>query len=154
MKQILTILVFLIGISTGFSQTYNTLDECSFSVNLPTSFQSVLVYSSPDYCDYETSVDNVKIIEFTSLNISRFSSDGVVDLYAKAIESTEIKISYKIQKNNWFIISGTDSIGNIVYWKRVVGDNFVSDLYIEYNDANKDDIEPYIGEIARSFNSL
>jgi len=153
MKQ-LTILIFILGISTAFSQTYKVFDECSFSVNLPTTFESVLVDSSPDYCDYETSIGSVKIIEFTSLNISRFEIDNISDLYARAVEGTKLNVSYKIQKSNWFIISGTNLDGNIVYWKRVVGDNFISDLYIEYNNSQRNIIEPYLGEISRSFKSL
>jgi len=150
--------LFMVAIAIGISpfsnsQTYKTVGDL-FTAKIPSTFVCDKLDSSPDYSRYQSSSKGIKMIEFNSLNISRFESSDAQHLYNQAVKSSSLKISYKIQKSNWFIISGTKENGNIVYWKRVVGDNFISDLYIEYNSSNKNIIEPYIGEISRSFTSL
>ena len=153
MKKLISI-IFIVIANIGLAQTsYKLLDECSFSVMIPTSFKITLLDSSPDYCDYEVSKESLKI-ELNSLNTSRFEYVEIQSLYQEAVKNSKIKISYKVQKSNWFIISGTKDNGNIVYWKRVVGDNFISDLYIEYNSIQKHLIEPHISKMSSSFKSL
>ena len=153
LKLLIISLVFGISFFSN-SQTYKTIDGSMFSAKIPTTFVFDEIDSNPDYCNYESSSAGIKLIEFNSLNKYRFELDNIEDLYAEAVKNSKLKISYTIQKYNWFIISGTNSNGNIVYWKRVIGDNFVSDLYIEYSSANKSSIEKHIGEISRSFISL
>ncbi len=133
-------------------------NPCTFSIELPITMKLSKMYSdsSPDYCDYEVKLnDGFVIMELHSLIIGRFDIDnsGIKGLFNKAIKSTEINITYKIQRSNWFVISGTKENGNIVYWKRVVGANFVSDLHIEYPTKRKAQIEKYIASIAESFKS-
>jgi len=83
------------------------------------------------------------------LNITQFN-----ELYNIALESSDLNITYKIVASDYFVISGLKKEnGNIVYWKRVLGINFVSDLHIEYNQAKKSAIEKHIGRISKSFTS-
>ena len=59
-----------------------------------------------------------------------------------------------MKSTNYFVISGVDNkSGNIIYWKRVVGDNFISDLRFDYPFSLKKEVEPFIGKIAKSFES-
>jgi hypothetical protein len=75
-------------------------------------------------------------------------------LYTNAIKKSELEISYKTQKGNWFVISGINKDnGNIVYWKRVSGNNFISDIHIEYPKGRESEISPYIAKISNSFTS-
>jgi len=163
--------IFIVIVNLGLTQSsYKLLDDCYFSVMIPTSLEVKFVDSSPEFCDYELIREKITI-QIKSLNISHFDPDEAQSLYQEPKENSDIlisapslyqeaqknsgiKISYKIQKYNWFIISGTDNNGNIVYWKRVVGDNFISDLYIEYDVSKKDIIEPHISKMSSSFKSL
>ena len=56
--------------------------------------------------------------------------------------------------SDYFVISGINNEnGNIVYWKRVLGRSYVSDLHIEYNQTRKSTIENHIARISKSFTS-
>ncbi len=125
------------------------------TIKLPSNFEMKKSSpSSPDFSDYTvTIVDEFEPIEIHSLNKSRFDAIYIKDFYVRAIKKSELNITYKIQRNNWFIISGVKSNGNIVYWKRVLGANFISDLYISYPPNRKSLIEPYIATISNSFKS-
>jgi hypothetical protein len=136
---------------------YKKYTPCTFSVELPTTMEMYKMYedSSPDYCDYEVKLkDGTVIMEIHSLIKSRFEYTSMEDLYAKALLSSELTITYKKLNSNYFVISGLDKKnGNIVYWKRVLGENFISDMRIEYDNSRKNDIEPFIEKISKSFTS-
>ena len=83
-----------------------------------------------------------------------FNYDKIEDFYHEALESSKLNIQYKMMGTDYFVISGiNEDNGNIIYWKRVLGENFVSDLHIEYNQSRKQTIEKYIGRISKSFKS-
>lgn len=130
---------------------------CSFSVSLPLHFnlQPMEEEDNLDYCDYTVKTkDGFEIIELHSLISSRFDMSSIKELYQAAINESKLDISYKIQKGNWFVISGTNKEnGNIVYWKRVSGNHFISDLHIEYPKSRESEIAPYISPISNSFTS-
>ena len=136
---------------------YKSYSPCNISIRLPVNFKMRPMYeeTSPDYCDYTVSTaDGSELIELHSLLNSRFKYTDIKGLYDAAIENSELHITYKTKKANWFVISGIDKQnGNIVYWKRIAGENFISDLHIEYPFNRKSEIEPYIATISQSFKS-
>jgi hypothetical protein len=132
---------------------YTLYNPGMFAINLSSSFKIQKMYddNSPDFCDHSlVTQDGFEVIELHSLNKSRFEYEDIKNLYEAALLNSELHITYKIQKSNWFLISGKEK-DNIVYWKCVTGENFISDLHIEYPISRKSEIEPYIGQIARSF---
>lgn len=137
--------------------SYKSHSPCTFSVSLPSSFKLQAMYDdkSPDYCDYSVKTkDGFEIIQLHSLLSSRFEFSSIKELYEAAIKKSELDISYKTQKGNWFVISGTKKEnGNTVYWKRVSGNNFISDLHVEYPKSRESEIAPYIATISNSFTS-
>lgn len=142
--------------SSNENVQYKKYTPCSFTVSLPVHFKLVNEYPddvSPDNCDYIVKTKSgLKLIEIHSLLNSRFEFNTIQDLYKNAISKSKLNIVYKVQKGNWFVISGTEKTnGNIVYWKRVFGDNFISDLYIEYPKSQKKEIEPFLSKISTSF---
>jgi hypothetical protein len=145
---------------------YKSYSPCTFTVSLPENYKMKAMFSdrSLDYCDYSVSTnDGFEVLELHSLINSRcgystksnFMEENYInEAYNIEVKETKINISYKVQKDNWFVISGTrPGNGNIVYWKRVFGDNFVSDMCIEYPKSRESDIVPHIGKISRSFTS-
>ncbi|MBL0202166.1 MAG: hypothetical protein IPP81_19020 [Chitinophagaceae bacterium] len=137
--------------------SYKSHSPCTFSVNLPSNFKLQPMYDdkSPDYCDYSVKTkDGFEIIQLHSLLSSRFEFSSIKELYDAAIKKSELDICYKTQKGNWFVISGTKKEnGNTVYWKRVSGNNFISDLQVEYPKSRESEIAPYISTISNSFTS-
>lgn len=125
-----------------------------FDVDLPRSWKlSRLGEETLDYCDYEARLpDGFKVLDIYVLLNTRFGADNIRDLYEEALKLETLDISYKLQKENWFVISGIDKkTKNIVYWKRVFGDMYVGDLRFEYPKKKEAEIAPHIGSIAKSF---
>lgn len=159
MKQFtLTAIICLIPFF-GNSQIipFKRVNPCSFALDLPVGMKIKKMYedSRPDYCDYEVKLkDGYVVMELHSLNKSRFEENAIKGLYNEALKNSDLNITYKMLASNFFIISGINKAnGNIVYFKRVLGQNFVSDLQIEYNQTKKAAIEKYIGRISKSFTS-
>lgn len=152
MKNIIILLLTISIYSNAQTIKYN---PCSFSVELPSELKLSNKGATLDYCDYEvTSKDGLKLIEFHSMTLSRFELSTIKEFYLVAINNTQLDITYKTLTDNFFVLSGINKeTGKTFYWKRVVGDNFVSDLQIEYVQSQKNNIEPYIGKISKSFSS-
>jgi len=156
MKKTISFCLFTIMFQTGFGQQiqFKNYSLCSFSVSLPANMtlRKMDEDSSPDYCDYEVRTKSGILIELHSMTKQRMETDDLNDLYKEAIAHIDMDISYKTILKDFFVISGIDNRTNrIVYWKRVVGEQFVSDLRIEYDKSNKSAIERYIGKISSSF---
>jgi hypothetical protein len=138
--------------------TVEFLDQSSykFSVSLPISWNmEEMNEASLDYCNYEVTLpDGFKAIELHALTNSRFNWNNIQDLYNASLKAVEMDITYKTQKDNWFVISGIDKkTKHIVCWKRVLGEIYVSDLSIEYPKSREAEIAPFIGRISNSFTS-
>jgi hypothetical protein len=127
-----------------------------YTVSLPNSWKiEAMNEESLDYCNYEARLpDGTKILELNALLNTRFDTDNIQDLYNASLSKTELKVTYKLQKDNWFVISGVDKVTkNIVYCKRVLGEQFVSDLRFDYPKSKEAEVGPSIGRIAKSFDS-
>jgi hypothetical protein len=139
------------------SYEYRTYSPCSFTVKLPSNYSVRPMYSdrSNDYCDYVARTPaGYQIIELHSMLSSRFTTESISKLYYKALANDDYDITYKTQKQNWFVVSGYRvETGNVIYWKRVVGRLYISDLFIEYPERMASQIEPHIGVISNSFTS-
>lgn len=159
MKQFLTALMIFAIPFFGITQevAFKKITPCSFSIEIPVDMKIKKMFedSSLDYCDYEVLLkDGYSIMELHSLLNTRFDESTIDGFYQAALEGSKLKITYKMLGSNFFVISGINQEnGNIVYWKRVLGDNFVSDLHIEYSQARKPAIEQYIERISKSFTS-
>ena len=128
--------------------------RCSFKVSLPQSYLFKIDEedNNLDMCTATVSTsDGLQIIDIRSMNNARFETRNIKDSPKPKIPTLEV--THNTQKNNWFVISGYNNEGMIVYWKRVSGDNFISDLYMEYPQHRSSEINSKIGKIAGSFTS-
>ena len=159
MQKNLLLILFLVIIFLSNAQNtiFKKHNPCSFSVELPSDMKLSKMFSdeSLDFCDFEVKLkDGTVIMELHSLILSRCEFSTIKEFYEAALNNTELNVTYKTLSANFFVISGINKEnGKIIYWKRVVGDNFLSDLHIEYEESQKKKIEPYIGKISKSFNS-
>lgn len=143
----------------GWGQTnkFKGYQSAMFEIELPVDMRVSKMYSdvSSDYCDYSVRTSGgYTIMELHSLLKSRFLFSTIGEAYREAISSSNLNITYKMQSGNFFVISGYNpENGNIVYWKRILGNRFVSDMRIEYSQSRRDLIDTNIGRIAKSFRS-
>ena len=132
---------------------------CGFQIKLPSHFKMEPLFAegnSLDICDYSFGSSNNEDItgSISCSNKSRFDYSDIKELYAAGVKNTDFNVTHKTQKRNWFVLSGINrKNGNIVYWKRVEGDNYISDMRIEYPKAIADKITPRLNRIVDSFRS-
>lgn len=128
---------------------------CTFTIKLPSSFsfKPLEDEKSPDYCDYIAKTKSgIVVAECHSLTKGRFMSEDIKTLFIEGQKTEDLEITYKVQKDNWFVISGIiKSTKEVYYWKRSVGKYYISDLNIQYNKKDAKLIEPYMGKISSSF---
>lgn len=155
--KLLSILFFIPFLGNAQNTNFKRVKPCSFGIDLPVEMRLTKMYqeSSPDYCDYEVRLqDGSSVIELHSLLNSRFTLSNIREAYYSALKSSELDITYQFLGRDFFIISGMNpNNGKTVYWKRVWGSKFVSDLNIEYSPSKRGAIEKHIARISKSFTS-
>jgi hypothetical protein len=152
------LLLFCINfISSAQNSIFKKHSPCAFSIELPSEMKLSKMFSdeSLDFCDYEVKLkDGSIVMELHSLVLSRCEFTTIKEYYEAALKASVLNITYKVITGNFFVISGLNKDnGKIVYWKRVLGDNYLSDMRIEYSETQKKNIEPHIGKISKSFKS-
>lgn len=133
-----------------------TFSGTGFSVSLPTSLNITPRFDDKSTtCDYRVTNDKgVELLQLKSLLNSRFETTDIEELYQAALAQSNVDIAYQQQKSNWFVISGYDrNTGNVIYWRRAVGNRYISDLRMDYPKSSEADIYPYIASISKSFTS-
>ena len=159
MKILVLIISLTLTSVIGWAQAnqFKGYQSAMFEIELPIDMRVSKMYSdvSTDYCDYNVRTKSgIDIMELHSLLKSRFTFSTIGEAYREALSSTNLNITYKMQSGDFFVISGYNpNNGNIVYWKRIVGNRFVSDMRIEYSQSRRSLIESNIGRIAKSFRS-
>jgi hypothetical protein len=130
-----------------------------FSISLPKNFSISCVYgceqNTLDYADYKISyMDTLNFITTSSYNLGRTLCATPQECYEKQLFRWRktINITYKIQKNNWFVISGIGkNSGNIFYLKGYYGEKYFSILKMVYPQGLNNELEKNISEISKSF---
>jgi hypothetical protein len=140
--------------STGPAYTEHA--PCSFHVSLPETWKLEPfngVGNDGPACNYEALTEKGdKVLSVSSMKHAEFETNSMDSLYAMAIEYSKFPISSQSRNGNTFVLRGTNpETGNTVYWKRVVGKAFISDLYFDYPKNLEQDIAPYREKIAASF---
>ncbi|MBP6625684.1 MAG: hypothetical protein KA198_10965 [Chitinophagaceae bacterium] len=147
-----------IGIALlGFASKFTYHAPCSFSISLPSSWriQAMEEEHSIEYCDYFGMLSNGDtVLRIHSTTKGRFPFSTVQQAYQHALKNNKLRVSYRTQKNNWFVVSGQDpDTQHVVYWKTIVGPAYVSELIIDYPQIHKQKIESVLPTIADSFKS-
>ncbi len=130
-----------------------------FDVDMPPDFWISCVYgceeNTVDYADYKISYqDTLNYITTSSYNLGRTACSSVQECFEEQLLawSETINITYKLQKNNWFVISGIGkNSGNIFYLKGYYGVKYFSNIKFVYPQEVKNELEDYVSEISKSF---
>ena len=100
--------------------------------------------------------DNGDGIALSGSNISA-SVFGINNVFHESLDeryedtlNTYSGISYKVKKDNFYIISGTDR-GEIYYMKEYVGRESINTLLIKYPSSKKKNFDAAVTELANSF---
>lgn len=140
--------------------TYTKYSQCDFSIELPADWrlQKSGGNTTPGHCAYHATLKSGYIVmQLTSmpksgLMCNDFNMCSIQELYEQALLESKLRITYKFLGKGFFVISGYNTRnGNIVYWKRSVGSNSVSDLRMEYREERRVFIDHHMGKISKSF---
>jgi hypothetical protein len=156
-----SIFLFLCIITTSMAQTNTMQTYCNHSYNFCMSYPASLVEPQPespkgDGREFTAKQGGAKITTWGN-EAPSFAVEGVADfdpkeevkkVYNQAMEGK--KITYKVLKDSWFVISGTAANGTIFYQKTMLkGVNFITVL-LEYPESEKSTWNLQCGKVANS----
>jgi len=138
--------------STGlFLDMYNTY--CNKKLDL-------CIYYPNGFTPVETQEDNRQIFksEDKKSEIDVWNDEpktyDIIDSFYKS-STKDMNVTYKVLKNDWFVFSGLDKDGNIIYQKSsrhiLNNEKVFQNLRISYPKANNKDYKQYCSVIATSF---
>jgi hypothetical protein len=181
MKQLFLTIALLLSINL-YSQDWNEISADSitdvqfaanfFDINLPNKFKlkvnpsGFLTHNSGAHLSPANPNFNITRLSMnmggfdilndldTSLNISIYSLIGGrwTTIPDSALYAESINITYHLEKEHWFVVSGIDKeTGRLIYIKVYWGDTYISILRIHYPKEKRSLIEPYIPQLSQSF---
>lgn len=130
-------------------------DGCSFSIRIPAGCklkkQEIAEGQNPSDCNYAGTLNGEKAFHIYSSPADFFESQDIDTLYKMAVDYSKFTIRHQEQKGNWFVISGVHpETGNDIYWKRVLGRKYITDIYFDYPKEKAEEVEPFVEGMAVS----
>lgn len=86
---------------------------------------------------------------FASYNVL---DDSIEELFKECKNSYIGNISYAVQKDNWFVVSGTNEEGTILYRKTFLTDDVEYTVNLIYPKAKKQLYDEIVDKVTKSFN--
>ncbi|MDF2193477.1 hypothetical protein [Paraflavitalea sp. CAU 1676] len=152
--------LLLIIISTSFSRVELYKDYCNprfdFCIKYPSTFKNTQQSENNDGATFTSKDQRAQILAYGRLVVEDL--DKLEQEFGFATD--KIKIHYKVMKGSWFIFSGVDTAGNIIYQKTVKkAVNYMGDpgtevfqtVRISYPPSQQNEYKDYCGIIAKSF---
>lgn len=161
-----SVLIFTILLSVTFTKKVDAQENIAYSqskaffnINIPQGFSISCAYgceeNTVDYADYKISYDDtLTYITASSYNLGRTPCSTPKECYDEQLLewSKTITITYKIRRDNWFVISGIGkNSNNIFYLKGYYGEKYFSKLLMIYPQEFKNEFDNYVPEISKSF---
>ena len=86
---------------------------------------------------------------FASYNVL---DDSIEELFKECKSSYIGTVSYAVQKDNWFVVSGTDEEGTILYKKTILANDIEYTVNLIYPKAKKQRYDEIVEKVTKSFN--
>lgn len=119
MKNVIYLIIFLIVSSFKTNENFNTYcnPRFQFCIKYPKDFKAI--ETPPTNGDGLTFYSNDKSAEILAYGSMFIEDVNEINENFKLMTSN-VNVTYKVLKNNYFIFSGTDKKGNIIYNKTVL----------------------------------
>ncbi|MCU7548748.1 hypothetical protein OCK74_06445 [Chitinophagaceae bacterium LB-8] len=150
-QTLITILIILYSVVSPqlFAQTHwRTFDHKNgYTIQLPSYFSTGLLVAGGTLQWYDNTKD--KEIEIT---VETFGNSSLGNLMGEfdSEQSTFTKVSYRVLKPSWYVISGESEQG-ISYMKTILKNGVLYHLRITYPPTQKLLMDTWIPKIAASF---
>lgn len=119
-----------------------------YTLELPNNFSKGIRNTSGDLQYYSNNIDDQ--IEVCVESASFQYNEGIEDNYQYDKKNTK-NISYNLFKNNWYVVSGKDENGIILYTKLIAKNEFFYKLSIRYEEKNREYMDKILPRISNSF---
>ena len=86
---------------------------------------------------------------FASYNVL---DDSIEEIFQECKSSYIGTVTYALQKDNWFVVSGTDEEGAILYRKTILTDDIEYTVNLIYPKAKKQLYDEIVEKVTNSFN--
>ena len=150
-QTLLTTLAILFCVVSSFSHpptAWNVINHPNgFSIQLPSSFSSGLLVGDGTLQWFANSIDEE--IEVTVETVSN-GAPGKLDEEFTTDQPVFTKVSYKVLKPTWYIISGESRQG-ISHTKTIMKDGVLHRLWITYPAAQQSTMDAWVPQIMSSF---
>lgn len=148
-SKILFIFSFTCCITTGYSQTtWKTFNHKNgFTIILPSYFSSGLLVAVGTLQWFTDDLD--KEIQLTVESFGIENKNQLLSDY-QSEQTTFKKVTYKIYRQTWFVISGEDEMG-ISYVKKIIRNGIQHELRISYPPNKKAIYDTLLSKISASF---
>lgn len=182
MKKTLVTAILIVIHSSAYAQDFKEMAgdsitdlefaEHFFEIDLPDNFELRVspygFYERYDWVDNDDTMYDIRRLSYdmagidivmeqeTSIDISVYSLVG--GRWSNLPDSSEyaetINISYYVEKDDWFVVSGIGKYsGELLYIKVSTGHMYSSILRLQYPREKKALIEQYISQLSKSFKS-
>ena len=93
--------------------------------------------------------ENEEMSVFASYNVL---DDSIEKLFKECKSNYIGTVSYAVQKDNWFVVSGTDEEGTILYRKTILTNDIEYTVNLIYPKAKKQLYDGIVEKVTKSFN--
>ena len=94
---------------------------------------------------------NGKDEEISVYALHNVLDQSIEDLYQECQSSVDGTVTYADQKDNWFVVSGTNSEGKILYRKTILHDDVEYTVSVTYPKDKKQQYDEIVKKVAESF---
>jgi len=141
----------------GASQTtayhfrkYNNA-KFGYSIDYPQDFLIPIPSESSDDGQTFRSSDKRAMLSVLGRHVDpTMTIDRIFQAQQKSDAEHNRQITYRVQKQNWFVISGLED-DKIFYQKAVLTGNSVAEIFMLYNETLSTIFEPIVDRVSRSF---
>ena len=160
MKLLFVSSLLFMGFASQAQDAY-AQSKIYFELTLPREFSVHPVYgensNTLDYSDYSIQFNGHEdYITTSTYGLGRVGCGSEQQCYEEQLKEWEktIDITYKVQKDNWFVISGIGKYsGRVFYLRGSFGDKYMSTLRFAYPPEDKEEVEKYLPLLSKSFQS-
>jgi len=147
--------LFLLAPTVFADDVYNTYNNLRFGYSIEYPISILYPQGESDNGDGQKFLSKASDVSLTVYGTNNVLDQSLKNLYleesgVEANKNTSRVVTYKVLKNNWFVVSGFNS-GSVFYQKTIFNNNQFKSFYFEYPESKKTIYDPMVKHIASSF---
>lgn len=142
--------LLMVSLCASAEQTYHTYSNSRFEYSI--SYPKELLFpqgeaENGDGQKFLSKEADASLLVYGSHNIN---AQTIKERYREESRGGTKVVSYRVLKDNWFVVSGYIS-GNIFYQKTILNNDQFKTFYFEYPETKKKTYDPVVKRLSSSF---